>query len=83
MDNVISTRTRDDISPGQRKRASRRGTRKNPESSGREADAMKNPGYVGKISNSGAQVVKAPNQEVKKGTGKVKTGTDLRAGKGK
>ena len=37
--------------------------------------------YKGKISNSGAQVVKAPSQSVKKGTGKVKTGKDLRAGK--
>lgn len=42
---------------------------------------MKNPGYAGKISNTGAQVVKAPNQSVKKGSGKVKTGSDLRSGK--
>lgn len=38
-------------------------------------------GYIGKIKNAGAQVVKAPNQitEPKKGT--VKTGKDLRTGK--
>lgn len=41
----------------------------------------KNP-YAGKISNGGAQVVKAPTQTVKKGSGKVTTGTDLRTGKG-
>jgi len=39
-------------------------------------------GYAGRISNSGAQVVKAPlNQNIKKGKSKVKTGTDLRSGK--
>lgn len=38
-------------------------------------------GYIGKIKNSGSQVVKAPNQikDLPKGT--VKTGTDLRSGK--
>ena len=41
-------------------------------------------GYIGRISNSGAQVVQAPNaKQGKKGTGKVKTGTDLRTGRGK
>lgn len=39
-------------------------------------------GYIGKIKNSGTQIVNAPNQ-VKPGKGKstVKTGTDLRNGK--
>ncbi len=42
---------------------------------------MANSGYIGKIKNSGTQVVKAPNQvaDAKKGT--VKTGSDLRIGK--
>lgn len=35
-------------------------------------------GYKGKISNSGTQVVKAPNQTTEKGKKVVKTGTDLR-----
>ena len=39
-------------------------------------------GYVGRISNSGPQVVKAPNQSVGPDKGKVKTGNDLRTGKG-
>ena len=38
-------------------------------------------GYIGRISNSGPQVVKAPNQTVAPDKGKVKTGTDLRTGK--
>lgn len=38
--------------------------------------------YVGKISNHGVQVVKAPVSNVGKNVGgKVKTGTDLRSGK--
>ena len=41
---------------------------------------MAEKGYTGRISNSGAQVVKAPSQSTKKGTGKVKTGADLRTG---
>lgn len=41
-------------------------------------------GYIGRISNSGAQVVTAPAaKQGKKGTGKTIKGTDLRAGKGK
>lgn len=41
-------------------------------------------GYIGKISNGGSQVIKAPNQlKAKKGKAKVTTGTDLRTGKGK
>lgn len=40
---------------------------------------MENKGYKGKISNSGTQVVKAPNQVTEsKGKKVVKTGTDLR-----
>lgn len=40
-----------------------------------------NKPYAGKISNAGAQVVKAPyTTQAKKKTGK-KTGTDLRSGK--
>ena len=43
---------------------------------------MADKGYIGKIANTGAQVVNAPHQvKGKKGTGKVKTGTDLRTGK--
>ena len=42
----------------------------------------KNNGYIGKIKNSGAQVVKAPvNPGGKKGNGSVKKGSDLRTGK--
>ena len=38
--------------------------------------------YIGKISNGGTQVVKAPNLvKGKKGKSNVKTGTDLRTGK--
>jgi len=37
--------------------------------------------YKGKIANQGAQVVKAQNQSVKKGTSKVTRGKDLRTGK--
>lgn len=41
-------------------------------------------GYVGSIAQTGSQVVKAPQQVTpKKGTARVTTGTDLRAGKGK
>lgn len=41
-------------------------------------------GYIGKIGNGGAQVVKAPAQnQPKRGTKRVIRGTDLRAGKGK
>lgn len=38
-------------------------------------------GYAGRIQNAGAQVVKAPAQSQKKGSGKVTTGNDLRNGK--
>jgi hypothetical protein len=38
-------------------------------------------GYIGKIKNSGSQVVKAPNQSAVPKKRTVKTGTDLRAGK--
>lgn len=45
---------------------------------------MKGMGYVGKIANTGSQVVKAPAQEApKKGNGTVKKGSDLRTGSGK
>lgn len=37
-------------------------------------------GYEGKIKNQGAQVVKG-NASSKKGSGTVKTGSDLRTGK--
>ena len=40
--------------------------------------------YVGKISNGGTQIVKAPNlNQGGKGTKKVKTGSDLRTKGGK
>lgn len=45
---------------------------------------MKGNGYVGKIGHSGVQKVTAPNAgETKKGKNIVKTGNDLRTGKGK
>ena len=41
-----------------------------------------NCGYIGKISNTGAQKVEAPiKPDAKKGTSKVTKGTDLRSGK--
>lgn len=41
-----------------------------------------NNGYIGRISNGGAQVVKAPNQlKANRGKTIVKTGNDLRTGK--
>ncbi len=44
---------------------------------------MANNGYAGKIKNTGTQVVKAPfNQGGKRGKSVVKTGNDLRTGKG-
>ena len=44
---------------------------------------MADKGYIGKIKNSGTQVVTAPHQNKgKSGTRKVIKGTDLRAGKG-
>lgn len=46
--------------------------------------ANETKGYIGKISHSGAQVVQAPNNaKGKKGTSKVKRGSDLRTGGGK
>ena len=41
---------------------------------------MSKSGYIGKISQGGPQVVKAPNQKVNPKKGSVKTGTDLRTG---
>ena len=37
-------------------------------------------GYIGKVSNKGAQEVKAPIPQQAPKTGKVKTGGDLRTG---
>ena len=43
---------------------------------------MAEKGYIGKIGNTGAQVIKAPvATNNKKGTATVKTGNDLRTGK--
>ena len=42
---------------------------------------MSEKGYIGKIKNGGAQVVKAVNQTTDPKKGTVKTGKDLRAGK--
>ena len=45
---------------------------------------MENKGYIGKISNAGAQFVKAPVKPAGSGGKTVKhTGDDLRAGKSK
>lgn len=41
---------------------------------------MDNKGYCGRISNAGAQVVKAPNQQPKGKQDQVLRGTDLRTG---
>ena len=42
----------------------------------------KDNGYIGRISNAGAQVVKAPHQvKAPKGQTIKKTGSDLRTGK--
>lgn len=41
---------------------------------------MGNSGYIGKIKNSGSQVVKAPHQITNSKKGTVKTGSDLRTG---
>lgn len=38
-------------------------------------------GYVGKIKNTGSQVVQAPNQTTLQKKGTVKKGSDLRTGK--
>ena len=47
----------------------------------KEEMSMAEKGYAGRISNAGSQVVKAPcPSKGKKGTGKVKTGADLRTG---
>lgn len=44
---------------------------------------MAEKGYAGRISNSGAQEVKAPAQDKgKKGKSSVMRGNDLRSGKG-
>ncbi len=42
---------------------------------------MSEKGYIGRIKNSGTQVVKAPNQSTDRKTGTVKKGNDLRSGK--
>lgn len=42
---------------------------------------MDKKGYVGRIKNTGTQIVKAPNQITVPKKGKVKTGQDLRSGK--
>ena len=38
-------------------------------------------GYIGRVQNTGTQVVKAPHQIAAAKTGTVKTGKDLRSGK--
>lgn len=44
---------------------------------------MAEKGYIGRIKNSGTQVVNAPHQNKgKSGQGKVIKGNDLRTGKG-
>ncbi len=42
---------------------------------------MANNGYIGKIGNSGTQVVQAPISNTQKGNGAVRKGEDLRGGK--
>lgn len=42
---------------------------------------MSSSGYIGRIKNTGTQVVKAPNQITDQKKGTVKTGSDLRTGK--
>lgn len=48
---------------------------------GKEETIMEKSGYIGKIKNSGTQVVKAPHQSTDSKKGTVRTGRDLRAGK--
>ena len=43
--------------------------------------AKESNGYLGKIKNSGTQIVQAPNQVTDPKKGTVKTGADLRTGK--
>lgn len=38
-------------------------------------------GYIGRIKNTGTQIVKAPNQHTEGKKGKVRTGSDLRTGR--
>ena len=44
-------------------------------------DVNEQKGYIGRIQNTGTQVVKAPHQITAAKTGTVKTGKDLRTGK--
>lgn len=48
---------------------------------GKEERIMEKKGYIGRIKNSGTQVVKAPHQTTAAKKGTVKKGGDLRAGK--
>lgn len=49
----------------------------------KENGKSKGKGYIGKISNSGVQVVQAPFQQTKQSHTTVKHGDDLRNGKGR
>lgn len=58
--------------------------RKNPEVHEEGGAIMADKSYAGKIAQTGSQVVKAPAQiSPKKGKSTVKTGDDLRTGKGR
>ena len=56
---------------------------KNPETLGKEASVMADSPYIGKIKNGGSQVVKGNVGKASKGKSTVKSGSDLRTGKGK
>jgi hypothetical protein len=50
---------------------------------GKEASVMADSPYIGKIKNGGSQVVKGNVGKASKGKATVKSGSDLRTGKGK
>lgn len=47
----------------------------------KEEQIVESKGYIGRIKNSGTQVVKAPHQTTAAKKGTVKKGGDLRSGK--
>lgn len=48
---------------------------------GKEERIMEKNGYIGRIKNSGTQIVQAPRQSTDAKKGTVKKGGDLRGGK--
>ncbi len=56
-------------------------TRENAKFGGKEEQIVEKKGYIGRIKNSGTQIVQAPHQSTDAKKGTVKKGGDLRAGK--